>query len=530
MKVLAIDLGSYSIKFYEASLDRKKIAFIHKHEIILDKVRQDMDLEEDLLHSQLELIHNYLGKTEYDGKMIFNLPNNFISTRFIGIPVLNRKKAEAMIPFQLDENIPYSLSKIHYTKNLRKVGKSTLATVFITNKDTFNHYYETLEQKKIMPWILSCEMAAYESFIQRNKITGQNCILDLGHDTTKAYLFDGDNFVSNHFTNVAGKLIDETISQNYQISHDEAVIYKHENCFMLTEGQYDQVDKEQQEFASLMKQTFWPLILKIKQWMIGFKAITGKDLERIYVTGGTLGIKNLDNFLSFYLAIDVIPLNPYGNENEMKYGIEKDNKITYSLPFLMLDAQANKPVLPNFLVGIFSSEPEDRVSMYNIAFLATRSFILLLVVLLTFFLEQFTLKKEEKRIDKKLISMLKTPALNINATQRRAYKRNPGAILKLIQKRNKQTEADIKELKSLTTIDPVGPLAEISQVVDINPDVDLIKYIYEDGMAKALFKGRDAKLVRKLYTNLKALGVDESNIKLNPKKNEINLRFNTKDD
>lgn len=529
MKVLAIDLGSYSIKFYEATLDRKKISFIHKHEIVLDKVRQDMDLSDDLVQAQLDLIHNYLGKTEYDGKMIYNLPNNFVSTRFINIPVANRKKAEAMIPFQLDENIPYPLARTNYSKSIRTVGKSTLATVYITNKDTFNHYFEDVERKKIMPWILSSEMAAYESFIQRNKITGQNCILDLGHETTKAYLFDGDNFVSNHFTNVAGKLVDEAISQNYQISNDEAVIYKHENCFMLTEGQYDQVDKEQQEFAFLMKQTFWPLILKIKQWMIGFKAITGKEVERIYVTGGSLGIKNLDNFLSYYLSIDVLPLNPYGGENEMKYGIEKENKITYSLPYLMLDAQAKKPALPNFLVGIYSSEPEDRVSMYNMAFLATRSVILLLVVALTFFLEQFTLGKEEKRIDKKLISMLKTPALNINATQRRAYKRNPGAILKLIQKRNQQTENDIKQLKSLKNIDPVNPLAVLSQVVDINPDVDLINYNYEDYKALALFRGRDTDKVKELYTNLKVLGVEESNIKLNLARKEINIRFSNKD-
>jgi len=529
MKVLAIDLGSYSIKFYEASLDRKKISFIHKHEIILDKIEQQMDLSDDLIQAQLDLIHNYLGKKEYEGKMIFNLPNNYVATRFINIPITNRKKAEAMIPFQLDENIPYPLAKTHYTKNIRKEGKSTLATVYITNRDSFNEYFELLEKDSVMPWILSSEMAAYESFIQRTSIKGQNCLLDLGHETTKAYLFDGNNFVSNHFSSVAGKLVDEAISQNYQINLDEAVIYKHENCFMLSEDQFDQVDKEQQEFAFLMKQTFWPLVLKIKQWMIGFKAITGKPVEHIYITGGSSQIKNIGNFLSYYLSIDVTPFNPYGDENEMKYGIEQDNKITYSLPFLMLNAQANRPALPNFLVGIYSTEPEDRISFYNMAFLATRSVILLLVIFATFFLERFTLKKEEARLDKKLITMLKTPALNINATQRRAYKRNPGAILKLIQKRNQQTEKGIKNLKVISKINPIEPLAEISQVVDLNPDVDLVNYFYEEDVAKAQFRGKDGKKVRELYENLKALGVDESDMKFLPEKKEINLRIIIKD-
>ncbi|RLA65406.1 MAG: hypothetical protein DRQ88_03350 [Epsilonproteobacteria bacterium] len=530
MKVLAIDLGSYSIKFYEASLDRKKISYLHKHEIILDKIRQEVNLEEDTLQTQLELIYNYLGKKEYDGKIILNLPNNFVSTRFISIPITNRKKAEAMIPFQLDENIPYSLSKTHYTKNIRKVGKSTLATVYITNKDNFNQYFEMLEQEKVMPWILSSEMASYESFIQRNAITGQNCILDLGHKTSKAYLFIGNNFVSNHFTSVAGKLVDEAISQNYQISMDEAIIYKHENCFMLTEPQYDQVEKEQQEFAFLMKQTFWPLVLKIKQWMIGFKAITGKPVERIFITGGTSKIKNIDNFLSFYLSVDVIPLKTYGKENEMKFGIEEENKIAYSLPYLMLDAQANKPALPNFLVGVYSSEPQDRISMYNMAFLATRTTILFLVIALTFFLERFTIAKEEKRLDKKLISMLKTPALNINATQRRAYKRNPGAILKLIQKRNLQTEKDINNLKAATKIDPIKALANISQIVDPNMEIDLVSYEYDNHVSKIQFRGKKAKKVKELYKDLKVLGLEEENIKFNLAKKEINLRINTKED
>ena len=373
-------------------------------------------------------------------------------------------------------------------------------------------------------------MAAFESYIQRTKIKGTTCILDLGHNTTKAYLFNGETFISNHFSHIAGKLIDETISQNYQIGLEEAISYKHANCFVLTDTQFEQVEKEQQEFAFLMKKTLWPLILKIKQWKIGFKAITGQKVDKILLTGGTSQIKNLDNFLSFFLSMEVHSLDPFEKKRSTFFGIEPENQVNFSLPFLMVSAQTHKPPLPNFLIGVYSSEPEDRISLYNISFMTTRSIILMVIIVLLFILENVTLKKEEKRLDRKLLSMLKTPALNINSRQRRSYKKRPESILKLIKTRNQTTEKNIKNLQHLKKIDAVTPLANLSQVLGKNLDIEMINYKYENEVGSARFRGKSEKKVQEFHNSLKAKGVKKEEIRLNLPKKEIIVRKQYKED
>ena len=60
-------------------------------------------------------------------------------------------------------------------------------------------------------------------------------ILDLGHSTTKAYFIHQQQIVSTHISYVAGSVIDQVIAETYQISLPEAIIYKHQNSFLLTE-------------------------------------------------------------------------------------------------------------------------------------------------------------------------------------------------------------------------------------------------------------------------------------------------------
>lgn len=92
MKFLSIDLGSYSIKFYEAKVDGKKLTFLSKQEVVIDLIKQSLGPREGILDIQTEILSQYLQGKPYNGKLIFQLPNEFITNRIITLPVTNRKK------------------------------------------------------------------------------------------------------------------------------------------------------------------------------------------------------------------------------------------------------------------------------------------------------------------------------------------------------------------------------------------------------------------------------------------------------
>ena len=521
MKALSIDLGSYSIKFYEAKIDGKKVDFLSKRVVVIDLIKSTLGEKENLLDYKTEIVSEFLSGKDYNGKIIYQISNDFLSNRTFTVPVTSRKKVEAMIPFQLEENIPYSLSKIHFTRTLNILSKTTIASVYITNKVSFDKYFEMLKSKKILPWHLTCEMAVFENLVKRQSPTFTSCILDLGHESTKAYFFDGDRLISNHFSHVAGKLIDETVAQTYQISQSDAVIYKHENCFFLLEEQYEKVEKDQKDFALLMKQTFWPLILKIRQWMIGFKALCGKNVEKIYITGGTCKIKNIENFLIEALGTQVEFLNPYPAGTIEKTGLEDKEKSNFSLAFLMAHSLGVKPPLPNFLIGDYSIAPKNRISIFNLAFLATRSTILLLVLSLGFIFENFFLHREEVEIEKKLTTIFKYPALKISEAEKKNFKKSPELVLNSLNKKSKDVGKEIENLKKTIRIYPILSLKSLSNALLNLNEVDLTSYQFDETGATSTFKAQNPQAFNLLVERFKTFGASESQIELKSASNEL---------
>jgi general secretion pathway protein L len=109
MKYLALDVGSYSIKSMLIKYERKQLFLLDASEFVLDELRGEIDPEGDDLSVQKNLIKNIIP-SDFDGKVIWQLPNRFITSRHMLLPVTQKKKIDSMIPFQLDENLPFSSS------------------------------------------------------------------------------------------------------------------------------------------------------------------------------------------------------------------------------------------------------------------------------------------------------------------------------------------------------------------------------------------------------------------------------------
>ena len=62
MNILAIDVGSYSIKFVEVRPERKNLILIDKNEIILDEVKSHYPNALTLLDLQKEVVAGFIQK------------------------------------------------------------------------------------------------------------------------------------------------------------------------------------------------------------------------------------------------------------------------------------------------------------------------------------------------------------------------------------------------------------------------------------------------------------------------------------
>lgn len=92
MHVLSIDVGSYSVKYLSSLIERKKVTHLEMSEVILNDYIQDhpnldtIEVQSLIVKEIIELV------SRPDTKVIFQVDQELITTRFIKLPVKNKRK------------------------------------------------------------------------------------------------------------------------------------------------------------------------------------------------------------------------------------------------------------------------------------------------------------------------------------------------------------------------------------------------------------------------------------------------------
>jgi general secretion pathway protein L len=113
MLVVAIDLGTYSVKFLTSKVERKKTVHQSIREVVIDW--EEFNIKDDfaLWDLQLKIVREFLDEIGDEYRIILNAPSDLFTNRFTEVPVKNKKKAQMMIPFKLEEELPFTMSEAH---------------------------------------------------------------------------------------------------------------------------------------------------------------------------------------------------------------------------------------------------------------------------------------------------------------------------------------------------------------------------------------------------------------------------------
>jgi Tfp pilus assembly PilM family ATPase len=522
MNILAIDIGSYSIKFIEVSPERKNYVLVDRQEIILEEVKPHYQNVNGIDELQKEIISNYLQKKPNDIRIIFQMPNTMLTTRYLEIPGTSKRKTEQIIPFQLEENLPYSLNSAHFSSRINKKSNSFSVLSNITQLSVFKEFFGYFESKDVQPAIVTSEISIMQALIDHIRLNDTCCIVDLGHTTSKVYFVQDRQIVSNHTSYVAGQSINEVISKTYQISLEDAIIYKHENAFMLNDDQLQEVSPEQQGFALLMKQIFNPLILDLRRWEIGHRVKFGTNIDKIYILGGSSNINNIENFINYHTGIEVNTLPPL-LDLKNDYSVHDKN---FYLAKMMALSQKSPANLINFLIGKFQTSSNSFISIHSAVFIWVRTSIIALVLILGLLGEKFLfLKKQNVVADTKIKALLIRSNLGINNADRKNYDKNPARILSIIKKKNKLVTDEVSSILSSQSVNALRPLALLSKIIKANPNVSLDSFTSDGFNVKASFSSTLSDELDKIKTLLSSSGLLGLEIKYQSGQTSLTVQF-----
>jgi hypothetical protein len=540
MNVLALDVGTHSIKIIECQIEKKKIKVLHVDERVLpvqlSSVRAKMPMEtsdddsengqessanesknppkilplsqweEDVLNSQLKEVKEYLEGINPTVKIIFQAPVDFLSCRFFNLPVDKRKKAELMIPFQLEEDIPYSISDVHLSHSLYPEGKAFRAISSFLPKQRFAHYHQILEDNEILPNYLIHEPTVIGNYFADNSLIVHDhfCVLDIGHKSTKAYFFKNKKLTSFHICYVAGQAIDEMIIDVYKVKPEEAKNFKHENAFFLTLDQYHDVNPKQRDFAQRMDEVFSQFVNDFKRWDISFRVNHDVSIDHLFIYGGTSQIKNIENYLSQSLkkSVHFLPRALSADNINKPYS-------QFANAFFLARNLKNRSQLANLLTGDFAPQNNEDLPLFSLSYLGVRTALFSLLIIGLLSIEGWILGQTERKLNSAGINTLKSPQLDFKRRERNLFKNKPQLLIKKLKKKHRDLTKQAKAIEQFQGKNAALALIKLTQAVPTNKcSLGHFKYLGEQELS-AKFNECNQSELSKVEQAIKSAGFQD---------------------
>ena len=467
MHVLSIDVGSYSVKYISANVDRRRVSVLDLSEIVIRDYLADRD-GMTVLEAQMSIVQELIDtNSRQDTRVIYQAENEIITTRFLTLPVKSKKKADLMLPFQLEEDIPYALSEIHFAYRMEAQKNQYMAMVELANMRIFEDYFQGVRDKNIVPSILTTESSAAENYFHQTPMAGPFCLLDIGHKTTKAYFFYNSRLLVSHVSYVGGHHVNEMIAQTYQIDVNEAIIYKHQNAFMLTSNQYQEVEPAQVEFAKAMDRVFAHLTSDFARWKVGFKVNYGLTLSNVYICGGSANIKNMANYLTEKMDTKVSLLETFDQVEAEKVDLNPKNKTKFVLASMMAQGFKKKNRFINLLTGKYAQASATELPLHSLAFIGVRVTLVTAFLALALLGERLILEMRDlKQVNSDLARELRREDLGLTGRVRRAVNTNPRPVYDSLVKQQRTVKQEISTLQSAIEIQALNPLIIVSQLAN----------------------------------------------------------------
>lgn len=338
MKSVGIDIGTYSIKVVEVLSSNKGVVVSQFSE---------HPLGQNPAHDpQIEIIEFIRGlASTYDQattRFIFAIRQDRVSVRNKNFPFNDRQKILKSLPFELEEDLPFSNeTAIFDAKIIRFQGTTAEVLACATPKPRVIEALQLMTDVGIDISLLSAEGLAFANCFENwdapipqqapkaldidqppmeRKIS---IIVQIGHSRTLVGAFENNLLIGMRTILWGGKNIVDAIARRYEILAVEALKEMQTKAFILLSKEsasYDQI-----VFSDTIASQVKDLASELKISILEFNAEFNGSVDSIGITGGASAVLNLNAYLTQQLEM---PVNRISNlEHFPNTGFEKTQRI-----------------------------------------------------------------------------------------------------------------------------------------------------------------------------------------------------------
>ncbi len=499
MRILGIELGSWSLKAVEAESRFRRFDILDFHEIrlplqILDPVATYRQAVEQLM----------ARLPSHPEKIVTSLPSSQTALRFLQLPIKQKKKVEQTYRFELEDSIPFKLDDSLLEHHVERVKDGSLVFAAIAPKKHIQSHIEWLKSIGLDPDWLTFEgmglanlfLAAQQSVKKEPKAqtdeedapepddsdSSPTLLLDIGHQKTNLAVFDENQLQLFRTIAWGGAAVSQSIALNMGLPLEEA-----ERCKMndlKLDIDPDNCPPEMREMLNAGLQAFSAFLADINHSLVAFRTTYGKRVGNVLITGGSSKIWGIDNYLTRTLDAPTEIFKSFQTV-EIDDSLEKADESRFGEPLgRALVYERNASLLFNFRKGDLGKETSiTEVSEFlknpNILKLLRYTAVFAAILFIHVNVASYLSETEIKASTEELRRTFSDTFPAVNSKLRQSLTSNPNELQKFIKQKNTELDQKLKMLQK-ERLPMLSLLRGISEAFPPDVRVDVNKLQMDD--------------------------------------------------
>jgi type IV pilus assembly protein PilM len=295
---IGLDLGSSYIKAI-------KVECTNNHYLIKDFIIKKISSQDSLP----TLIKNILEKINTQNIPVnISLSGQNVVCRYVSIPLLGEQEFKNALKFEITKHIPFSPSEIYFDGCILKKDNQQnkmLVLMVAAKKEFLNQRINLIKEAGFLVNLVhvdSLVLADCFNFSKQTDLANKTvAVLNIGNTFSNLTILEGGLPVLSRDIRIAGNEITLRVSSDLSCSFEEAEQIKIQAS--IEENQLEKIKPSLENVLSLLAQ-------ELRISFDYYESQSVSMVERLYLCGGQLLLKNIAEILGHYLGMEAFIFNP----------------------------------------------------------------------------------------------------------------------------------------------------------------------------------------------------------------------------
>lgn len=312
-KFLTLNIGASAIALAEYESSGSSLTLVNYGTAALAAPLDVANADTVLSPALLEIVRE---KGIKPGKVAISLSGQMVFPRFAAIPFAGNDQAkfDQMVRYEIEQNIPFPIDEMVCDRQvLGETANGDKAVMIVAAKtEQVEAITDAVQAAGFQPLLIDAAPLAVTNALKANR-GDEGCVmlLDIGAKTASLMIVEAEKLYIRSIP-IAGNTLTKEIAQSLGCTQDEAEGIKRESAYVSMGGVTEDEDETLDRISKVCRAVLTRLHAEVSRSINFYRSQQGGGVPtKLYLTGGTALLPQIDAFFQDSLQIEVEFLNPF---------------------------------------------------------------------------------------------------------------------------------------------------------------------------------------------------------------------------